>query len=90
MTKFTAKDRAWHAREMYLLERDGRREVRPCPRCGGKRDPVRHNYRSIADYFTERGTPVSEALVGNMIEEYVAYKDLITKELQSSAPVVDT
>ena len=48
------------------------------------------NYRSIADHFTEQGTPVSEALVGNMIEEYVAYRDLITKELKSSAPVVDT
>ena len=79
MPKFTASERAKLAKQMYMLEKNGRREVRPCPQCGGKREPVSHNYRTIAELYSERGITVSETLVGNMIEEYIAYRDIITR-----------
>ena len=79
MTKFTAPERAKLARQMYILEKNGRREVRPCSKCGGQREPVSHSYRSIADLYNDKGISVSEALVATMIDEYTAYHDLITR-----------
>ena len=79
MAKFTAPERAKLARQMYILERNGRREVRPCSKCGGQREPVSHSYRSIADLYNDKGISVSEALVATMIDEYRAYYDLITR-----------
>jgi hypothetical protein len=79
MTKFTAPERAKLARQMYILEKNGRREVRPCSKCGAQREPVSHSYRSIADLYNDKGISVSEALVATMIDEYRAYHDLITR-----------
>ena len=79
MAKFTAPERAKLARQMYILERNGRREVRPCSKCGAQREPVSHSYRSIANLYNEKGISVSEALVATMIDEYRAYHDLITR-----------
>ena len=80
MTKFTAPERAKLARQMDILEKNGRREIRPCPKCGGQRAPVSHTYRSIANLYNEKGIAVSESLVGNMIEEFMAYRDVITRD----------
>ena len=79
MTKFTAPERAKLARQMYILEKNGRREILPCPKCGGQREPVSHSYRSIANLYNDKGISVSEALVATMIDEYRAYHDLITR-----------
>ena len=79
MAKFTAPERAKLARQMYILEKHGRREVRPCSKCGAQREPVSHSYRSIANLYNEKGISVSEALVATMIDEYRAYHDLITR-----------
>ena len=79
MAKFTAPERAKLARQMYILEKNGRREVRPCSKCGAQREPVSHSYRSIADLYNDKGISVSEALVATMIDEYRAYHDLITR-----------
>ena len=79
MPKFTASERAKLAKQMYMLEKNGRREVRPCSKCGAQREPVSHSYRSIANLYNEKGISVSEALVATMIDEYRAYHDLITR-----------
>ena len=79
MAKFTAPERAKLARQMYILEKNGRREGRPCSKCGAQREPVSPSYRSIANLYNEKGISVSEALVATMIDEYRAYHDLITR-----------
>jgi hypothetical protein len=80
MTKFTAEERARTAQDMYNMEKDGGIYVVPCPHCGGEQKSIPHNYKSIADFYTSKGTTVSRALVENMAEEYAAYRDLILGE----------